>query len=52
MMRWAEARIKLRELINEHGADWSPEYTEAVMIGMQRIEEVEDLQDEDDMEEV
>lgn len=51
-MRWKDARIKLREMLSEFGADWSPEYREAVKIAMERIEQVEDLQDEDDMEDV
>ena len=51
-MRWSEARRKLQEFLKEHGADWSPEYQEAVKIGIKRIQEVEDLQDEEDLEDV
>jgi len=51
-MRWSEARRKLQEFLKEHGADWSPEYQEAVKIGIERIQEVEDLQDEEDLEDV
>ncbi len=51
-MRWKEARIQLREMLHEFDEDWSPEYKEAVRIAMERIEQVEDLQDEDDMEDV
>lgn len=49
-MRWKEARVKLRELIAECGNDleWSAKYKEAVKIGMERIEEVEDLELEED----
>ena len=43
-MRWNEARRKLQEMLNEFGADWSEEYREAVKIGIERIEEVEDLE--------
>lgn len=45
MMRWKEARIKLLELLHEHAQDWSLEYKEAVLIGIERIAEVEDLED-------
>lgn len=43
-MSWKEARRKLQEMLKEHGSDWSPEYQEAVRIGIERIEEVEDLE--------
>lgn len=43
-MSWAEARRKLQEELKEHGASWSPEYREAVRIGIERIQEVEDLE--------
>ena len=43
-MRWVEARRKLQEFLKEHGAEWSPEYREAVEIGIERIQEVEDLE--------
>ena len=48
-MRWAEARFKLQEFLREHGAEWSPEYREAVKIGIERIQEVEDLELEEDV---
>ena len=43
-MSWKEARRKLQEMLHEFGADWSLEYKEAVGIGIERIEEVEDLE--------
>jgi hypothetical protein len=46
---WKEARLKLCEMLKEVGADWPPDYIEAVKIGMERIEEVEDLELEEDV---
>lgn len=48
-MTWKEASKKLRELVvSEYAQDWPAEYTEAVLIGIERIEEVEDLQGTED----
>ena len=47
-MTWKEASKKLREMFDELSQDWSPEYREAVLIGIERIEEVEDLQGTED----
>jgi hypothetical protein len=43
-MTWKEASKKLREMLDEFSENWSPQYKEAVLIGIERIEEVEDLQ--------
>lgn len=47
-MTWKQASKKLREMLDECAQDWSPEYKEAVIIGIERIEEVEDLQGAED----
>ncbi|HEX2557442.1 MAG TPA: hypothetical protein VHK86_03905 [Nitrososphaera sp.] len=47
-MTWKEASRKLIEMLDELGQDWSPEYREAVLIGIERIQEVEDLQGTED----
>lgn len=49
-MAWKEASKKLIQLLDEHGKDWSCEYREAVLIGIERIQEVEDLQGTEDYE--
>lgn len=49
MMRWKEAREILRKMLDEFSEDWSPQYKAAVLIGIERIKEVEDLQDEEDV---
>lgn len=43
-MSWKEARRKLQEMLKDVGADWSPEYREAVRIAIERVEEVEELE--------
>ena len=41
----------MQEMINgDISKDWRPEYKEAVLIGIERIAEVEDLEDEVDAE--
>lgn len=48
-MTWKEASKKLREILERYELEWSPQYKEAVLIGIERIEEVEDLQFEEDV---
>lgn len=43
-MRWVEARIRLQEMLKEYGEDWPEKYRQAVEIGIERIQEVEDLE--------
>lgn len=49
-MTWKQARKVLLEMLadDELCRDWSTEYREAVLIGIERIEEVEDLQGTED----
>ena len=48
-MTWKQASKKLQEILDRYDRDWSPQYKEAVRIGIERIQEVEDLQHEDDV---
>lgn len=47
-MRWKEASVHIRSMLQEKQTHWSKKDKEALAIAIERIEEVEDLEDEVD----